>query len=218
MRQVGGSLATVVTGAIVASGTSSPLRQGNSPKSVYLQGSRDSRLMAALLAIEPPWAASALLKARPTAFDVVATSRPSGAPSGACKPSWIEAQTKVERGDAADRDSIGGARRACPRRRANDPAPRVQTSEPSPAGLGEKAMTVTDQNRRDEGEALPRERGGLWAHAEWWRAFAVTGAALSLLFFVVFFQPVILFGLALDVAIIVALVWLKWPSESMVGA
>jgi hypothetical protein len=60
--------------------------------------------------------------------------------------------------------------------------------------------------------------GGLWAQADWWRALAVTGAALSLFFFVVFFQPVILFGMALDVAIIVALVWLKWPSESMVGA
>ena len=33
----------------------------------------------------------------------------------------------------------------------------------------------------------------------------MTGAALSLVFFVVFSQPVILFGLALDVAVIVAL-------------
>jgi hypothetical protein len=29
---------------------------------------------------------------------------------------------------------------------------------------------------------------------------------------------VILFGMALDVAVIVALVWLKWPTKSMVGA
>lgn len=60
--------------------------------------------------------------------------------------------------------------------------------------------------------------GGLWAQAEWWRALAVTGAALSLVFFVVFFQPLILFGLALDVTVIVALVWLDWPTKSMVGA
>jgi hypothetical protein len=60
--------------------------------------------------------------------------------------------------------------------------------------------------------------GGLWVQAEWWRALAVTGAALSLLFFVVFFQPLILFGMALDVAVIVALVWLDWPTKSMVGA
>jgi hypothetical protein len=68
------------------------------------------------------------------------------------------------------------------------------------------------------GAAFVIAGGGLWAQAEWWRALAITGAALSLLFFVVFFQPVILFGMALDVAVIVALVWLDWPTESMVGA
>jgi hypothetical protein len=68
------------------------------------------------------------------------------------------------------------------------------------------------------GAAFVIAGAGLWAHAEWWRALAVTGAAISLLFFVVFFQPVILFGMALDVAVIVALVSLKWPTESMVGA
>ena len=68
------------------------------------------------------------------------------------------------------------------------------------------------------GAAFVIAGGGLWAQAEWWRALAVTAAALSFVFFVVFFQPLILFGLALDVAVIVALVWLKWPSESMVGA
>ncbi len=59
---------------------------------------------------------------------------------------------------------------------------------------------------------------GLWAQAEWWRALAVTSAALSLAYFVVYFQPLILIGMALDVAVIVALVWLNWPTKSMVGA
>lgn len=68
------------------------------------------------------------------------------------------------------------------------------------------------------GAAFVIAGAALWAHAEWWRPLAVAGAALSLLFFVVFFQPVILFGMALDVAVIVALVWLKWPTKSMVGA
>ena len=45
----------------------------------------------------------------------------------------------------------------------------------------------------------------------------MTGAAVSLLYFVVFFQNLILFGMALDVAVIVALVWLEWPTKSMVG-
>jgi hypothetical protein len=40
----------------------------------------------------------------------------------------------------------------------------------------------------------------------------------ALLFFVVFFQPLILIGMALDVAVIVALVWLDWPTKSIVGA
>jgi hypothetical protein len=68
------------------------------------------------------------------------------------------------------------------------------------------------------GAAFVIAGAGLWSHAEWWRALAVTGAALSLVFFVVFFQPVILFGMALDVAVIVALLWLNWPTHSMVGA
>jgi NADH:ubiquinone oxidoreductase subunit 6 (subunit J) len=59
---------------------------------------------------------------------------------------------------------------------------------------------------------------GLWARAEWWRPVTVTGAALSLLFFVVYFNPFILFGMALDVGLIVAIAWLDWPSKSMVGA
>jgi len=68
------------------------------------------------------------------------------------------------------------------------------------------------------GAAFVIAGGGLWAQAEWWRALAVTAAALSLLFFVVFFQPLILFGMALDIAVIVALTWLSWPTKSMVGA
>jgi hypothetical protein len=68
------------------------------------------------------------------------------------------------------------------------------------------------------GAAFVIAAGGLWAQAEWWRALAVTAAALSLLFFVIFFQPLILFGMALDVAVIVALAWLSWPTKSMVGA
>jgi hypothetical protein len=68
------------------------------------------------------------------------------------------------------------------------------------------------------GAAFVIAGAALWADAEWWRALAITGAALSLLFFAAFFQPVILFGIALDVAIIVALAWFSWPTKSMVGA
>jgi hypothetical protein len=36
-------------------------------------------------------------------------------------------------------------------------------------------------------------------------------------FFVVYFQPLILFGLGLDVAVLVAVGWLAWPTADMVG-
>jgi hypothetical protein len=58
----------------------------------------------------------------------------------------------------------------------------------------------------------------LWMRAARWRALAVTAAAVSLCFFLVFFQPVILLGVAFDAAVIVALVWLRWPSPSTAGA
>jgi hypothetical protein len=39
------------------------------------------------------------------------------------------------------------------------------------------------------GAAFVIAGAGLWAQAEWWRALAVTGAALSLLFFVLSSNP-----------------------------
>jgi hypothetical protein len=68
------------------------------------------------------------------------------------------------------------------------------------------------------GAAFVFSGAALWAEAEWWRPLAMTAAAASLVYFVVFFQPVILFGMALDVAVILALAWFSWPTKSMVGA
>jgi hypothetical protein len=68
------------------------------------------------------------------------------------------------------------------------------------------------------GAAFVVAGAALWAEAEWWRPLAVAAAAASLAYFAVFFQPVVLFGMALDVAVIVALAWLSWPTKSMVGA
>lgn len=59
---------------------------------------------------------------------------------------------------------------------------------------------------------------GLWGHAEWWRTLTVAGAALSLLFFVVYFNPFIVLGMALDIGLIVGIAWLAWPTTSMVEA
>jgi hypothetical protein len=68
------------------------------------------------------------------------------------------------------------------------------------------------------GAAFAIAGAALWAEAEWWRPLAVAAATASLVYFLVFFQPAILFGIALDVAVIVALAWLSWPTKSMVGA
>jgi hypothetical protein len=59
---------------------------------------------------------------------------------------------------------------------------------------------------------------GLWTHAEWWRAATVAGAAVSLAFFVAFFNPLILVGTALDVGLLVAVGVRHWPPEATVGA
>ena len=58
----------------------------------------------------------------------------------------------------------------------------------------------------------------LWVRARRWRALAVLAASVSLCFFLVFFQPLILVGVAFDAAVIAALAWLKWPSPAAVGA
>jgi EmrB/QacA subfamily drug resistance transporter len=51
MRQVGGSLGIAVMGAIVAAGTSSALRAGDSQQAAFLHGFHDSLRVAALLAL-----------------------------------------------------------------------------------------------------------------------------------------------------------------------
>src|SRR5688572_7085382 len=58
---------------------------------------------------------------------------------------------------------------------------------------------------------------GLWAHAEWWRPVAVIGLAVSFGLMVLYFNPWFLFIQAVNAGLIVGLLWLKWPSESMVG-
>lgn len=59
---------------------------------------------------------------------------------------------------------------------------------------------------------------GLMAHGEWWRPVAVAGLAVSFVLMVVYFHPWFLFAQALNAALILAIVWLNWPSQAMVGA
>jgi lysylphosphatidylglycerol synthetase-like protein (DUF2156 family) len=59
---------------------------------------------------------------------------------------------------------------------------------------------------------------GLWVHADWWRSVAVIGLAASFSLMVVYFNPWYLFIEGVNAALIVGIVWLTWPSKTMVGA
>jgi hypothetical protein len=59
---------------------------------------------------------------------------------------------------------------------------------------------------------------GMWAHAEWWRGVTVVGLAASFGLMVVYFNPWYLFIEGVNAALIIGLVWLTWPSKTMVGA
>ncbi len=63
---------------------------------------------------------------------------------------------------------------------------------------------------------------GLLGQHAWWRTLAVGSSAVSLLALVLFvqgtsIQPVLSAAL-MDVAILLALLWLQWPSADLVGA
>ena len=59
---------------------------------------------------------------------------------------------------------------------------------------------------------------GLWAHAEWWRVAAVIGLTASFLLMVVYFTPWFIFIQGVNAALIGSILWLSWPSKTLVGA
>ncbi|HUF59852.1 MAG TPA: hypothetical protein VMR89_10300 [Actinomycetota bacterium] len=59
---------------------------------------------------------------------------------------------------------------------------------------------------------------GLWGHAGWWRSVTAVGLAASFSLMVVYFNPWYLFIEGVNAALIVGIVWLTWPSKTMVGA
>jgi hypothetical protein len=63
---------------------------------------------------------------------------------------------------------------------------------------------------------------GLLGQDAWWRALAVASAGVSLLGLILFMsggstQPIVS-AAAMDIAILVALLWVHWPSVDLVGA
>jgi hypothetical protein len=63
---------------------------------------------------------------------------------------------------------------------------------------------------------------GLLGQRTWWRAAAVVSAAVSLSALAIFAsgtetQP-LLSAAAMDVAVLVALLWIRWPAAALIGA
>jgi hypothetical protein len=56
------------------------------------------------------------------------------------------------------------------------------------------------------------------AGVAWWRPTAVVGLSVSTVLLLVYFNPWCLFILAVNLAMIVGIAWLHWPSRSTVGA
>ena len=57
---------------------------------------------------------------------------------------------------------------------------------------------------------------GFVVPADWWRNLAIGGAAISLFMLAVYFHPITIIGTASSLAVLVALLWLRWPPTSLV--
>ena len=57
---------------------------------------------------------------------------------------------------------------------------------------------------------------GFIVPTDWWRELAVGGAAISLLMLTVYFHPITIIGTASSLAVLIALLWAKWPPTSLV--
>jgi hypothetical protein len=49
-----------------------------------------------------------------------------------------------------------------------------------------------------------------------WRSLAIGGAAISLFMLVIYFHPITIIGTASSIAVLVALLWARWPSPALV--
>jgi hypothetical protein len=59
---------------------------------------------------------------------------------------------------------------------------------------------------------------GLWVHADWWRAVAVVGFAVSLGLMILWFNPWFSFIEVVNAALLIGLAFYAWPSRNVLGA
>jgi hypothetical protein len=53
---------------------------------------------------------------------------------------------------------------------------------------------------------------------EWWRVAAIVSCLISLLVIGLFWQPNMIIGAAVDLGVLVALLWVQWPTPQWLGA
>jgi hypothetical protein len=58
----------------------------------------------------------------------------------------------------------------------------------------------------------------VFAGQGWWRGLAIGAAVVSLLVMGLFWQPSFIIGAAVNVGILVALLWARWPTPALLGA
>jgi hypothetical protein len=57
---------------------------------------------------------------------------------------------------------------------------------------------------------------GFIVPAEWWRVLAISGAAISLFVLVVYLHPLMILGTLASITVLVALLWVRWPSIALI--
>ena len=57
---------------------------------------------------------------------------------------------------------------------------------------------------------------GFLVPIDWWRELAIGGAAISLIMLIIYFHPITSIGTASSLAVLIALLWAKWPPTSLV--
>jgi hypothetical protein len=57
---------------------------------------------------------------------------------------------------------------------------------------------------------------GFIVPTDWWRELAIGGAAVSLFMLALYFHPITIIGTASSLAVLIALLWAKWPPTDLV--
>jgi hypothetical protein len=58
---------------------------------------------------------------------------------------------------------------------------------------------------------------GLLIHQSWWRPVALVSAVVSLALLVTFWHNGLFVGAAIDLAVLAAILWLRWPTQIFAG-